>query len=107
LSMHIPVRIGNVFIEFLRQQGSSIERPVEVGERFDAFIHQAHPVLYRLYRMLPVRRSSWDKSAHVSRPIASMPSTDQHPRGVTEMSHELVIHTPGRWVEELAETLPA
>jgi hypothetical protein len=55
LRMQIPVRIGNYFIEFLRQQGSSIQSPEQVEERFDDWIHEAHPVLHRLYRMLPVR----------------------------------------------------
>jgi hypothetical protein len=55
LRMQIPVRIGNYFIEFLRQQGSSIQSPEQVEERFDDWIHEAHPVLHRLYRTLPVR----------------------------------------------------
>src|SRR4051794_719202 len=55
LRMQIPVRIGNYFIEFLREQGSSIQSPEQVEERFDDWIHEAHPVWRRLYRMLPVR----------------------------------------------------
>lgn len=107
LRMQIVVWIGNYFIEFLRQQGSSIQSQEQVEERFDEWLHEGHPVLHRLYRMLPVRRSSWDKGAHVSRQIGSMRSMEPHSRAVMEMSHELVFHTSGRLVEELAETLPA
>jgi transglutaminase-like putative cysteine protease len=55
LRLQIAVWIGNYFIEFLRQQGSSIQSHEQVEERFDDWIHEAHPVLHRLYRMLPVR----------------------------------------------------
>jgi hypothetical protein len=55
LRMQIRVRIGNYFIEFLRQHGFSIESPEQVEERFEDWFHDAHPLLHRLYRMLPVR----------------------------------------------------
>jgi hypothetical protein len=55
LRMQIPVRIGNCFIEFLRQQGLSIEKPEQVEERFDDWLRQAGPMLHWLYRRLPVR----------------------------------------------------
>jgi transglutaminase-like putative cysteine protease len=52
LRMRIPVRIGNHFIEFLREQGLSIDNQEQVEERFDAWLRQTHPTLHRLYRML-------------------------------------------------------
>jgi Transglutaminase-like superfamily len=55
LRMQIPMRVGNCFIEFLREQGLSVESQEQVEDRFDDWLREAHPVWHRLYRMFPAR----------------------------------------------------
>jgi Transglutaminase-like superfamily len=50
-SLHIPIRIANYFIEFLRQHGLSIGSRDQLEPRFDEWMTLTNPRLYRLYQI--------------------------------------------------------
>jgi transglutaminase-like putative cysteine protease len=52
-AMRVPVRIGNHFIEFLRDRASLIDDTTEVERHFEQWLSARYPVSYRLYRLLP------------------------------------------------------
>ncbi len=53
LAMRVPVRIGNCYIEFLRQEGARFHRPADAEEHFKHWLRARHPAYYHLYRTLP------------------------------------------------------
>jgi hypothetical protein len=50
--MRVPVRIGNIYIDFLRQEGPRLTSVVEAQEQFLQWLRPRHPVYHRLYQGL-------------------------------------------------------
>lgn len=49
----LPVRIGNLYMEFLRLHGAGMRSPEEANENFMPWLRARNPGLYLMYRSLP------------------------------------------------------
>ncbi|AXI80116.1 transglutaminase-like domain-containing protein [Peterkaempfera bronchialis] len=53
LAMRVPVRIGNCYLDFLRQEGARMRTAPEAEEHFQRWLLHRYPVYGRIYRALP------------------------------------------------------
>jgi hypothetical protein len=71
-TLTIPVRIGNLYLEFLRTHGGRFTHPAEAEEAFESWLRAHHPVLHRVFRLFPLGTAT-EQAGHAATQQSPIP----------------------------------